>query len=87
MIVANYIAYILVLIGGLNWGLVGLFNFNLVAAVSMGSKTVERIIYILVLLATIWLIIAPIIDGGLLLSAEAGAGANAGAGTNNQPTV
>ena len=78
MIVANYIAYILVLIGGLNWGLVGLFNFNLVAWLSMGSKMVERIIYILVLIATIWLIIAPIIDGGLLLSAGAGAGAGAG---------
>ena len=86
MIVANYIAYILVLIGGLNWGLVGLFNFNLVAWISMGSKIVERVIYILVLISTIWLIIAPIIDGGLLLSAGAG-GAGAGTGTNNQPTV
>lgn len=86
MIVANYIAYILVLIGGLNWGLVGLFNFNLVAWISMGSRLVERIIYILVLLATIWLIIAPIIDGGLFFTAGAGAGAGA-AGNQNQPTV
>ncbi|MBQ8908852.1 MAG: DUF378 domain-containing protein [Clostridia bacterium] len=84
MIVANYIAYILVLIGGINWGLVGLFNFNLVAAISMGSKTVERIIYILVLIATIWLIISPIIYGNLLFNAAGGA---AGAGANNAPTV
>lgn len=84
MIVANYIAYILVLIGGLNWGLVGLFNFNLVAWISMGSRLVERIIYILVLIATIWLIIAPIIDGNLYFTGLAGAGR---AGTQNQPTV
>lgn len=68
MIVANYIAYILVLIGGLNWGLVGLFNFNLVAAICMGSRIAERVIYILVLIATLWLIISPIINGNLLFS-------------------
>lgn len=81
MIVANIIAYILVLVGGINWGLVGLFNFNLVAAICMGSKTVERIIYILVLVATLWLIISPIINGGSLFSVAAGAGGQ------NQPTV
>ena len=68
MIVANYIALILVLIGGLNWGLVGIFNFNLVGWISMGSRIVERIIYILVLIATIWLIISSAIDGGILLT-------------------
>ena len=68
MIVANYIALILVLIGGLNWGLVGIFNFNLVAWISIGSRIVERIIYILVLSATIWLIISSAIDGGILLT-------------------
>ena len=68
MIVANYIALILVLIGGLNWGLVGIFNFNLVAWISMWSRIVERIIYILVLIATIWLIISSAIDGGILLT-------------------
>lgn len=68
MIVVNYIALILVLIGGLNWGLVGIFNFNLVAWISIGSRIVERIIYILVLIATIWLIISSAIDGGILLT-------------------
>lgn len=67
MIIANYIALIILLIGGLNWGIIGLVNFNLVAWLSMGSKIVERIIYILVLLATLYLIVACIIDGGILL--------------------
>ena len=83
MIVANYIAYILLLIGGINWGLVGICNFNLVAWISMGSRMVERIIYILVLLATIWLIIAPIIDGGIFLAN----GITRANNTNTNPTV
>ena len=68
MIIVNYIALIILMIGGLNWGLVGLFNFNLVAWICMGNRIIERIIYILVLLATIWLIIASAIDGGILLT-------------------
>ncbi len=68
MIIANYIALILLMIGGLNWGLVGIFNFNLVAFISMGNRVIERIIYIIVLLATIWLIISAIIDGGIVLT-------------------
>ncbi len=68
MIIANYIALIILMIGGLNWGLIGLINFNLVAWLSMGNKTIERIIYILVLIATLYLIVASIIDGGILLS-------------------
>lgn len=68
MIIANYIALIILMIGGLNWGLVALFNFNLVAWICMGNRIIERIIYILVLLATIWLIIASAIDGGILLT-------------------
>ena len=68
MIIANYIAFILLLIGALNWGLVGIFNFNLVAWISMGSRVVERIIYILVLISAIWLIISTAIDGGIILT-------------------
>ena len=68
MIIANYIALIILMIGGINWGLVGLSNFNLVAWISMGNRIIERIIYILVLLATIWLIISSAISGGILLT-------------------
>ena len=67
MIIANYIALILLLIGGLNWGLIGLFGFNLVEFICMKNKTISRLIYILVLIATIWLIIAASLDGGILL--------------------
>lgn len=38
---------ILVVVGGLNWGLVGLFNWNLVSAI-FGVGVISRIIYVLV---------------------------------------
>ncbi len=51
------IALILVIIGGVNWGLVGIFKFDLVAWLCGGSATVvARIIYTLVGLAAIWCI-------------------------------
>ena len=55
---ALYVAgIILAVVGALNWGLVGLFKFDLVAAVT-GSKfgqvnPVSRIVYVLVLVAGI----------------------------------
>ena len=66
MIVVNYIAYILAIIGGLNWGLVGIFNFDLVNFICVGRNAGSIIIYILIMLASIWLIISPIISRGML---------------------
>ena len=48
---------ILSIIGCLNWGLVGLFSFNLVAWIAGGPATMlARIIYVLVAIAGIWCI-------------------------------
>ena len=64
MIIANVIAYILAIIGALNWGLYGIFNFNLVSWIFQGSRSVGSIIvYVLVALAGVWLIISPIVTG------------------------
>ena len=51
----NYVCRPLVLIGALNWGLVGAFNFNLVA-VLFGTGVFARIIYLLVGLSALCLI-------------------------------
>ena len=56
MSVIQKIALAVLIIGGLNWGLVGIFNFNLVDWIFGGHNAGSIIIYILVLLATIWLI-------------------------------
>ena len=47
-------AYTLMWIGGLNWGLVGLLNFNLVSSLLGTGTTLERLVYILVGAATIY---------------------------------
>jgi uncharacterized protein len=52
----DWIALLLVIIGGLNWGLVGLFNFDLVAAIFGPMSTLSRIVYIIVGLAALYMI-------------------------------
>ena len=52
--VLDIIALILVLIGGLNWGLVGAFNFNLVNAIFGAGSVVSSIVYILVGISAIY---------------------------------
>ena len=59
MKVVSLIAMILVLIGGLNWGLVGLFDLNLVAAL-FGTTILAQLIYILVGISALWLIITSV---------------------------
>ena len=74
MIITNIISYILVIIGALNWGLYGIFNFNLVSWIFQGPRSAGSIIvYVLITLAAIWLIISPIITGyGLRLMRKQG---------------
>lgn len=51
----NLITLILVIVGGLNWGLVGLFQFDLVAALFGGQEAaLSRIVYILVGVSALW---------------------------------
>jgi len=50
----DWVALILVLIGGLNWGLVGLFQFNLVAAILGDMSLLSRVIYAVVGISTVY---------------------------------
>ena len=51
------IALIVAIIGGLNWGSIGLFQFDLVAWIAGGPDTlIARIIYTVVGLSAIWCI-------------------------------
>lgn len=54
----NLITQILLIVGGLNWLLVGLFQFDLVAAIFGGQTApISRIVYIIVGLCAIWQLI------------------------------
>lgn len=52
------IALVLVIIGGLNWGLVGFFNYNLVAMVFGDMSTLSRVVYDLVGLSALYMVFA-----------------------------
>jgi len=53
--ILDRIALLLVIIGALNWGLVGIFSFDLVAWLFGGSGTaVARIVYTVIALAGLW---------------------------------
>ena len=50
----NLITLILIIIGGINWGLVGLFDWNLVATIFGFSPILLKIVYIVVGLSGLW---------------------------------
>ena len=67
MFVVNIIAFILVCIGAINWGLVGICGFNLVSYITGSDRNVAAsVIYILVCLSAIWLTVSLFINGGAL---------------------
>ncbi len=49
----NTIILILIIVGGLNWGLVGIFDFDLVATIFGDMSPVSRIVYSLVGIASV----------------------------------
>lgn len=53
----NVATLILVIVGGLNWGLVGLTGVDIVAALFGDASTLARIVYILVGLSAVWQLI------------------------------
>jgi uncharacterized protein len=55
----DWLALILVVIGGINWGLVGFFNFNLVDAIFGTMSVVSRIVYALVGISAIYVAFMP----------------------------
>ena len=56
MKIIDKIALVLVIIGAINWGLIGLFNFNLVELIFGNMTLLARIIYILVGISGLWAI-------------------------------
>jgi len=65
----NIVTLALVIVGGLNWGLIGLFGFDLVAALFGAMSPLSRIVYALVGASALWQI-------GPLLKALGGSDAN-----------
>ncbi len=56
MKIIDKIALVLVIIGAINWGLIGFFNFNLVEMIFGNMTVISRIIYALVGISGLWAI-------------------------------
>ena len=57
MIIIDRIALSLLIIGGINWGSVGLFNFDIVGWIFGGTDSIgARIIFVVVALCALWCI-------------------------------
>lgn len=56
MKIIDTIALVLVIVGAINWGLIGLFNFNLVDTIFGTMSALSRIIYTLVGISGLWCI-------------------------------
>ena len=68
IVVINIIAAIFVLIGSINWGLVGIFDWNLVTAIFGAVPSVGAVIvYVLVFLSALWLVFATFYQRGKIL--------------------
>lgn len=51
------VAFLLVVVGGLNWGLVGLMDMNLVDMIFGTVPVLEQVVYVLVGLSAVWLLV------------------------------
>ena len=62
MRIVNSITLLLLIVGGVNWGLVGLFGFDLVAALFGEMSPLSRVVYTLVGASAVWQIV-PLVRG------------------------
>lgn len=56
MNILDWIAFVLVIVGGLNWGLYGFFQYDLVAKIFGDLSTVSRVVYALVGLGAVYML-------------------------------
>ncbi len=54
--VLDWVAMVLLIIGGLNWGIVGLFNYDVVAALFGTQTPLSRLVYVVVGLSSLYAI-------------------------------
>jgi uncharacterized membrane protein YuzA (DUF378 family) len=59
----DWVAFVLVIVGGLNWGLVGILKYNLVTAL-LGVGTAANVVYGLVGISAVYMLIRAIMPAG-----------------------
>lgn len=66
----DWIFIVLLVVGGLNWGLVGLFNFDLVASIFGEDSALARIVYSLVGVSAVYTIVSLPMKAGQAAQAQ-----------------
>lgn len=61
--ILNLVAFILLIIGGIAWLTLGLFNGNIVMAISFNNVIIARIIYSIVGISSLWLLFSAAYTG------------------------
>ncbi|MEK7535316.1 MAG: DUF378 domain-containing protein [Patescibacteria group bacterium] len=59
----DWVVWVLLFIGGLNWGLVGAFDYNLVDSIFGTDGSLRMIVYVLVGLAALWSLFSVFMKG------------------------
>lgn len=59
----GWVTFVLVIIGALNWGLVGFFQFDVVKAIFGEMTMASRVVYDIVGLAALWMIVSAMMKG------------------------
>jgi len=62
--IVYWVALVLLIVGGLNWGLIGAFHFDLVAALFGDMSMLSRAVYILVGLSAIYVAAFAVMERG-----------------------
>lgn len=60
----DWLVWVLLFVGGLNWGLVGAFKYNLVTELLGEDTAVTMVIFVLVGLAALWSLFSMFMKGG-----------------------
>ncbi len=60
----DWTAFILVVVGALNWGLIGFFDFDLVANLAGDMTTASKVVYDLVGIASVYYLISVLVKAG-----------------------
>lgn len=56
--VLGWVSWVLLVVGGLNWGLVGTLDFNLVTAIFGAGSIASSVVYVLVGLSAVWTVLS-----------------------------
>lgn len=69
--ILNLIAFILLIVGGLAWLVIGLMDYNIIQALFFNNNVAMRVVYSLVGISSLWLLFSAAYSGQILFPWQA----------------